>query len=176
MLLHYYKACAFSSFISDKIEKVLERVLIYLNRAGKTVLLSTATSLAQGPLWLMATNDALYQALFKAYTKVLLKEHCSIHNETQPVSRDRPIRIAARRQRELMTIISYIENGEHIDWMDELELDCDTIQFLCLQMILKKWMKLYRLFQLKNILKPRGNVQTLVFSQSAWFFCNSFEY
>eukprot|EP00731_Ephydatia_muelleri_P010808 Em0005g1394a len=61
-------ACAFSSFISDKIEKVLERVLIYLNRAGKTVLLSTATSLAQGPLWLMATNDALYQALFKAYT------------------------------------------------------------------------------------------------------------
>ncbi|KAL5491710.1 hypothetical protein EMCRGX_G017057, partial [Ephydatia muelleri] len=60
-------------------------------------------------------------------TKVLLKEHCSIHNETQPVSRDRPIRIAARRQRELMTIISYIENGEHIDWMDELELDCDTI-------------------------------------------------
>ena len=68
MLLHYYKACAFSSFISDKIEKVLERVLIYLNRAGKTVLLSTATSLAQGPLWLMATNDALYQALFKAYT------------------------------------------------------------------------------------------------------------
>lgn len=60
-------------------------------------------------------------------TKVLLKEHYSIHNETQPVSRDRPIRIAARRQRELMTIISYIENGEHIDWMDELELDCDTI-------------------------------------------------
>ena len=60
-------------------------------------------------------------------TKVLLKEHCSIHNETQPVSRDRPIRIAARRQRELMTIISYIENGEHIDWMDELELDCDPI-------------------------------------------------
>ena len=43
-------------------------MLIYLNRAGKTVLLSTATSLAQGPLWLMATNDALYQALFKAYT------------------------------------------------------------------------------------------------------------
>ena len=45
-----------------------------------------------------------------------------------------------------------------------------VIQFLCLQMILKKWIKLYRLFQLKNILKPRGNVQTLVFSQSAWFF------
>ena len=67
-----------------------------------------------------------------------------------------------------MTIISYIENGEHIDWMDELELDCDTIPVPADDT--EEMDEAIPVVQLKNILKPRGNVQTLVFSQSAWFF------
>ncbi|XP_032779890.2 uncharacterized protein LOC116918320 [Daphnia magna] len=56
----------------------------------------------------------------------ILKKHMAIHRE-QAVSLNapkmRPMRVAARRQRELMAVIAVEENGEHVDWMEEEELD-----------------------------------------------------
>ncbi len=41
-----------------------------------------------------------------------------------PSTRQRPVRVAARRQRELMAIIAIQENGpEDVDWIEELDLE-----------------------------------------------------
>ncbi|KZS06585.1 Uncharacterized protein APZ42_029912 [Daphnia magna] len=56
----------------------------------------------------------------------ILKKHMAIHRE-QVVSlnapKTRPMRVAARHQRELMAVIAVEENGEHVDSMEEEELD-----------------------------------------------------
>ena len=57
----------------------------------------------------------------------MLHKHMVVHKKA-PVEatskRDRPIRVAARRQRELMAIIAYEENRlEQADWIDEDFLD-----------------------------------------------------
>lgn len=65
----------------------------------------------------------------------MLKKHLPEHREspnlvaTQCVPvRTRPVRVAARRQRELMAVIAmHEENGEHVDWVDEDELDVTGI-------------------------------------------------
>ena len=67
---------------------------------------------------------------------VMLKKHLPEHREspnfivaTQSVPvRTRPVRVAARRQRELMAVIAmHEENGEHVEWVDEDELDVTGI-------------------------------------------------
>lgn len=66
---------------------------------------------------------------------VMLKKHLPEHREspnlvaTQCVPvRTRPVRVAACRQRELMAVIAmHEENGEHVDWVDEDELDVTGI-------------------------------------------------
>lgn len=59
-------------------------------------------------------------------SKAMLKEHAAIHKGAQqPLARPvRPVRVAARRQRELMAIIAIEENGpEDAEWIDEEDLD-----------------------------------------------------
>ncbi len=63
---------------------------------------------------------------------VMLKNHMRIHKKDRydiPVeiqTRIRPIRVAAKRQRELMVIIANRENGpEDVEWIEEDELSID---------------------------------------------------
>lgn len=58
----------------------------------------------------------------------MLKNHVTaVHKEVPPVNvKIRPVRVAARRQREMMAIIALSENGpEQADWMEEGDLDLD---------------------------------------------------
>lgn len=49
-------------------------------------------------------------------------------------TRIRPIRIAAKRQRQMMAIISNSENGpEDVEWIEEDELDLSGYKFLDIQ-------------------------------------------
>ena len=61
----------------------------------------------------------------------MLQKHMVVHKKA-PVEapmQDRPIRVAARRQRELMAIIAFEENHlEHADWIDEDLLDLEGVQ------------------------------------------------
>ena len=64
-------------------------------------------------------------------SKVMLHKHMVVHKKA-PVEatpkRDRPIKVAARRQRELMAIIAYEENRlEQADWIDEDFLDLEGV-------------------------------------------------
>lgn len=65
-------------------------------------------------------------------SKVMLKNHMQIHKTEKSAShlsaeiptRTRPVRVAAKRQRELMVIIAQSENGpEDAEWIDEDNLD-----------------------------------------------------
>ncbi|GBM28638.1 hypothetical protein AVEN_620-1 [Araneus ventricosus] len=61
-------------------------------------------------------------------SNVMLKKHIifvhKITGKCQPeVCRVRPLRIAARRQQELMAVIAFTENVEFADWMDEDVID-----------------------------------------------------
>jgi len=62
-------------------------------------------------------------------SKVMLQKHSSEHKKSQVLStkKIRPIRVAARRQRELMAIVAAVENGEQVDWIEEQELDLTGI-------------------------------------------------
>ena len=68
-------------------------------------------------------------------SKVMLKNHTVVHKTAAAPSinlpintRQRPVRVAARRQRELMAIIVNQENGpEDVDWIEEEELDLEGI-------------------------------------------------
>ncbi|GBN17059.1 hypothetical protein AVEN_63806-1 [Araneus ventricosus] len=58
----------------------------------------------------------------------MLKKHIiGVHKITgmcQPeVGRVRPLRIAAHRQQELMAVITFTENVEFVDWVDEDDID-----------------------------------------------------
>jgi hypothetical protein len=62
----------------------------------------------------------------------MLKKHVShAHRKKQTTTADiettlkqiRPIRVAAKRQREYMVVIARQENAEDVEWMDEEELD-----------------------------------------------------
>ncbi|GBN67739.1 hypothetical protein AVEN_17844-1, partial [Araneus ventricosus] len=57
-------------------------------------------------------------------SNVMLKKHIiglhKITGKCEPeVNRVRPLRIAARRQQELMAVITFTENAEFADWVDE---------------------------------------------------------
>lgn len=55
----------------------------------------------------------------------LLRKHKSMHKETEIMpKRIRPLRVAAKRQRELMVQLK----NEHLDWMDEDDLELSKIQ------------------------------------------------
>ncbi|GBL82307.1 hypothetical protein AVEN_252473-1 [Araneus ventricosus] len=61
-------------------------------------------------------------------SNVVLKKHIigahKITGKCQPeVGRVRPLRIAARRQQELVTVITFTENVEFADWVDEDDID-----------------------------------------------------
>ncbi len=62
-------------------------------------------------------------------SKVMLKSHMAVHKVVPAVNvRIRPIRVAARRQREMMAIIALHENGpKQADWIDENDLDLQGI-------------------------------------------------
>ena len=63
-------------------------------------------------------------------SKVLLKQHVTIHNQTKepPTRPVRPIRLAAKRQRELMVIIANEMDGpEQAEWIDEEEIDLESL-------------------------------------------------
>lgn len=65
-------------------------------------------------------------------THVMLKKHCNGVHKTEgkvlpEVARVRPLRIAARRQRELMAIIALNDKVEVADWMDEDDIDVTGI-------------------------------------------------
>ena len=64
-------------------------------------------------------------------SKVLLKQHVKIHKTAKDlpvVKRTRPIRVAARRQREWMAIFANEKDGpEQADWMDEDDLDLEGV-------------------------------------------------
>ena len=68
-------------------------------------------------------------------SNVILKQHLVIHRrpkqvepESVPPPRVRPIRVAARRQRELMAIIAAESSkAEQCDWMDEDDLDLTNV-------------------------------------------------
>lgn len=62
---------------------------------------------------------------FASYT--LLRMHSEIHKKTILLQSIRPIRIVARRQRELMAIIAHEENGESVEWIDEDDLDLSEV-------------------------------------------------
>jgi hypothetical protein len=55
---------------------------------------------------------------------VMLRGHSAVHKHkpvhVKPV---RPMRVAARRQREMMVVIAHMENGESAEWHDEDDLD-----------------------------------------------------
>ena len=60
----------------------------------------------------------------------MLQKHMVVHKKApvEATKRDRPIRVAARRQRELMAIIAYEEYRlEQADWIDEDLLDLEGI-------------------------------------------------
>lgn len=60
---------------------------------------------------------------------VMLRNHILQHKKAKPdvIKRIRPMRVAAIRQREMMAIIANEENGEHVDWYNEEELDLTGI-------------------------------------------------
>ena len=60
---------------------------------------------------------------------VILRQHISAqHKQVTPsVKKVRPVRVAARRQRELMVVIAREENGESMDWMHEDDLNMDGV-------------------------------------------------
>lgn len=63
---------------------------------------------------------------------IMLKKHVQRDHKSEkkinPVfEKVRPVRIAARRQRELMAVISLSENVEFVDWMDENDIDTTGI-------------------------------------------------
>lgn len=65
-------------------------------------------------------------------SKVLLKQHAVIHKKAKEPSallrRVRPVRVAARRQREMMAIIvNEMDGPEQADWMDEEDLNLDGV-------------------------------------------------
>lgn len=63
-------------------------------------------------------------------SKVMLKSHLVLHKEVQVAKPKptRPVRLAAKRQRELMAIIVNDEYGpEDADWIQEEELDIDGL-------------------------------------------------
>ena len=58
-----------------------------------------------------------------------LTSSCTLNPEQHPV-RQRPIRLAAHRQSELMTISLIEENKKHIDWIEKDELEFYDVQFI----------------------------------------------
>ncbi|GBN16901.1 hypothetical protein AVEN_266664-1 [Araneus ventricosus] len=58
---------------------------------------------------------------------MLKKRIIGVHKITRKckpeVGRVRPLRIALRRQQELMAVIAFIENVEFADWVDEDDID-----------------------------------------------------
>ena len=57
----------------------------------------------------------------------MLKKHHKIHQKPSDlVTKVRPLRIAARRQNELMAIIA-LQESEFAEWLDEDEVDCGGI-------------------------------------------------
>ncbi|GBM67911.1 hypothetical protein AVEN_181361-1 [Araneus ventricosus] len=78
-------------------------------------------------LALIGAKCASYLCLHFA-SNVMLKKHIiGVHKITgkcQPeVGRVRPLRIAARRQQELMAVIAFTENVEFADWVDDDDID-----------------------------------------------------
>ena len=64
-------------------------------------------------------------------SKVMLKKHISVHKTARVpvIPRVRPLRVAAKRQRELMAIIAHSENGpEDAEWIDEDLLDVQGME------------------------------------------------
>ena len=60
----------------------------------------------------------------------MLRNHSLTHKQESsivPLQRIRPLRVAARRQRELMVIIANEINGESVDWIEEEDLDVKGI-------------------------------------------------
>lgn len=57
----------------------------------------------------------------------MLNRH-AIHHKKEAVQaskRIKPTQVAARRQREMMVILTNQENEENVDWFEEQELDLD---------------------------------------------------
>ncbi|GBN12052.1 hypothetical protein AVEN_149955-1 [Araneus ventricosus] len=68
-------------------------------------------------------------------SNVMLKKHIicvhKITGKCQPeVGRVRPLRIAARRQQEHMAVITFTENVEFADWVDEDDTDIRGLTLL----------------------------------------------
>jgi hypothetical protein len=88
-------------------------------------------------LYCPSVQCVLLERICKEYglyfaSKVLLKQHAIIHKKAKEppaaLRRVRPVRVAARRQREMMAIIVNQMGGpEQADWMDEDELDLDGV-------------------------------------------------
>ncbi|GBN59848.1 hypothetical protein AVEN_111682-1 [Araneus ventricosus] len=79
-------------------------------------------------------------------SNVMLKKHIvDVHKITrkcQPeVGRIRPLRIARRRQQELMAVIAFTENVKFADWVDEDDIDLHLISFVTLI-----YMNIYKIF------------------------------
>jgi len=63
-------------------------------------------------------------------SQAMLKKHVSIHSSASklpPTKRIRPVRIAAKRQRELMAVIAQQESWETAEWLDEDEVDATDL-------------------------------------------------
>ncbi len=59
--------------------------------------------------------------------------HAKVHRRTFAVTREelpkkRPVRVAARRQREMMVVLRDHLNNESAEWLDVEELDLDRMQ------------------------------------------------
>lgn len=59
-------------------------------------------------------------------SQVMLNDHKKVHNVSSSIKKVRPIRIAAKRQRELMAVIAR-DHQLDCEWLDEDEVDSDEL-------------------------------------------------
>ena len=108
-----------------------------------SVFLTQSLNLTVHPRCLSAYRNLPYDAYCQSVQSVLLRRTCnkcglyhaslsSLKAHTrycgvqQVIRRVRPVRVAARRQRELMAVIAY-ESAEDVEWFDEDDLDMTDV-------------------------------------------------
>ncbi|EFX78649.1 hypothetical protein DAPPUDRAFT_105121 [Daphnia pulex] len=116
-------------------------LFVYYQNLNRDVLPRSTRGLAVLPydFYCSSVQSQLLERMCKVCSlyfasKVMLKSHLVIHKADPPVNvstRITPIRVATRRQREMMAIIALNENGpEQADWIDVDDLDLQGIPVL----------------------------------------------
>ena len=106
---------------------------------------------------------------------VMLRQHASqLKQVVVPTKKVRPLRVAARRQRELMVVIAREENRKSVDWMEEEDLNMDGIQVQegregSYSSKSLRLMLVYQFYLSVNILNRHGRKSSLVTSKTMSF-------